>query len=123
MSHHDDASACASRIAVLEQKLAEAERQLALARHEALEQERQLFQLRRQLERARGKHEPEPTLPRSPGGTRDPAETRAEAERCLLEGIRLHRSGEAKQATRQFQRGLALMPSHADLLRALRLYS
>jgi DNA repair exonuclease SbcCD ATPase subunit len=143
MSYRDDASAWASRIAVLERELLArdedlAERgeqlgdvqrqarelaaQLAEARQQLLEQERQILQLRRQLDRARGRADVDQPA-RPPGAHLEPAQAQAEADRCLAEGIRLHRAGESKQATRQFQRGLALVPGHADLLRALRRYT
>jgi chromosome segregation ATPase len=109
----NDHAAWASRVAGLERELADAREQL-------LERERQIQHLRRQLVRARGWHEraePVRTPPAPPA-----EEARAEAERCLSEGIRLHRAGESKQATRLFRRGLDLVPGHNELLRALRRY-
>lgn len=105
---------------------------LAAARAQIVELEAEVQRLARELvdreatirdlRKARGLPADEPApgvaVPPSAGG--DP---RAEAERYLAAGMASYRAGDRAGATRLFQRGLAFVPDHPELLRALRRYT
>lgn len=120
------------------QRIAELSRRedpaLAAARAQILELEAEVQRLARELvdreatirdlRKLRGVAEPaEPArgaavLAPDPG-----ADPRAQAERYLAAGLASYQAGDRAGATRLFQRGLAFVPDHPELLRAVRRYT
>ncbi|HEY5934405.1 MAG TPA: hypothetical protein VIU61_07220 [Kofleriaceae bacterium] len=138
MSFRDDGEAMMARLDALEQSRSSHERELAtrdealeLSRARITELEKEVSQLRRELsdraatirdlQRGRGvsvrePSEPEPDIPRD----KDPETA---AERYLAEGIARYQAGDRDGAHAKFRAGLARVPDHGELLRALRRYN
>lgn len=134
MSYRDDHEAMLARLDALERlrethdrEVATRDEAIAVSRARITELEDEVSQLRRELidreatirdlQRRRGVAvaEPEPARPGE-----DP---RAAADRHLAEGIARYQAGDRAGALAKFHAGLAFVPDHAELLRALRRYN
>ena len=128
MTFRDDSDALLARLAALDDRVADFGRELA-AKDAALAaaQERiaELEAIVARMQRQAGDREATiRDLERARGVDRDnPGDTRAEAERCLKAGFELYRQGDTDGARAQFERGLALVPDHPELRRAMRRYT
>ena len=137
MSYRDDHEAMLARLDALEQSRDGHERELAtrdgaleLARARIAELEHELSQLRRELgdreatirdlQRSRGLPVRDPVKPE---GARPGEDGTAAADRLLAEGIARYQAGDRAGALAKFHAGLARVPDHAELLRALRRYN
>ena len=138
MSYRDDHEAMLARLDALEHARTSHERELAardetleLSRARIAELENEVSQLRRELsdraatirdlQRGRGVDVREPSAPEPDAPVeKDPD---AAAERYLAEGIARYQAGDRHGAHAKFRAGLARVPNHAELLRALRRYN
>ena len=137
MSYRDDHEAMLARLDALERlrethdrEVATRDEKIARSRARITELEDEVSQLRRELidreatirdlQRRRGVAVAEPKQPESARPGEDP---RAAADRLLAEGIARYQAGDRAGALAKFHAGLAFVPDHADLLRALRRYN
>ncbi|MEO8703052.1 MAG: hypothetical protein ABI867_23605 [Kofleriaceae bacterium] len=130
MTYRDDGEAMLARLSALETEIAGHADAIALRDRRIDDLELQVERLRSLLDDAEAelvdlkrRHKITPTLPDGPVLIPSSPEARIEAERCLVEGVVRYGKGDRSGAATLFERGLALVPGHAELLRAQRRYS
>lgn len=113
--HHDVVAARDTTIAALRDRVAELETEVARMSRDLLDREATI----RDLQRIRGVSV-SPPRDAIAATAQSPQEA---AARYLAEGLDRYRRGDRSGAVAAFQKGLAQVPDHAELQRALRRYS
>ena len=115
-THGDALAARDAAIAARDRRIAELEAEVRDLRADVLDLEASVVE----AQRRRRVDSPPVTSTSPPIGS---LEAGHEADRLLAEGLERYRKGDKAGATACFERGLSLVPDHAQLVRALRRYT